>query len=292
MQEVAGNRKDWVILIFLSLVWGCSFILIKKALVTFDAPTVGALRIAISSVAFAPFILYFRKEIDWSQWKKFILIGLTGSGIPAFLFAYAQTEITSSVAGLLNSMTPIWTLLLGIFLFKLRFNKLKMIGVFLGFIGAVVIIFAAHNSQFGGNPMYGFLAIIATVCYALSVNMVQGFFSKTKPILISAMSFFLIGPPIWLFLMFSGVKNQFMANDFAIYSLLSVVALSLFGTVMSSILFYILVQRTSAVFGSMVTYLMPFVVVIWGILDGEIITMLQLLGMGTILLGVYFTKKY
>ncbi len=292
MQEIAGNRKDWVILIFLSLVWGCSFILIKKALITFDAPTVGAMRIAIGSVAFAPFVYHFRKEIDWSQWKKFLLVGLTGSGIPSFLFAFAQTEITSSMAGLLNSMTPIWTLLLGIFLFKLRFNHLKMVGVLLGFIGAVIIIIAAHNSKFGGNPMYGFLAIIATVCYALSVNMVQGFFGKTKPIIISAMSFFLIGPPIWIFLMFTGVKEQYLNNDFAIYSLSSVVALSLFGTVMASILFYILVQRTSAVFGSMVTYLMPFVVIIWGLIDGEIITMLQLLGMGTILIGVYFTKKY
>lgn len=292
MEEISGNRKDWLILIFLSLVWGCSFILIKKALITFDAPIVGALRIAISSIAFAPVVFNYRKEIDWTQWKKFLLIGLTGSGIPAFLFAYAQTEITSSVAGLLNSMTPIWTLIIGIILFKLRFNPLKMIGVILGFIGAVIIIIAAHDPKFGGNPMYGVLAIIATVCYALSVNMVQGFFRKTRPVLISAMSFFLIGPPVWIYLMFSDLKSQFLSNDYALFSLFSVVALSLLGTVMASILFYILVQRTSAVFGSMVTYLMPFIVIIWGFLDGEVITLLQLMGMGTILIGVYFTKKY
>lgn len=292
MEEISGNRKDWLILIFLSVVWGCSFILIKKALITFEAPTVGAMRIAFSSVAFAPVVYVLRKEIDWSQWKKFFLIGLTGSGIPAFLFAFAQTEITSSVAGLLNSMTPIWTLLIGIFLFKLRFNRLKMIGVLMGFIGAVIIIIAAHNPEFGGNPLYGILAIIATVCYALSVNMVQGFFRKTKPLLISAMSFFLIGPPVWIYLFFTDVTSQYLSNDYAIYSLLSVLALSLLGTVMASILFYILVQRTSAVFGSMVTYLMPFVVLIWGFVDGELITMLQLAGMLTILTGVYFTKKY
>jgi drug/metabolite transporter (DMT)-like permease len=290
-QKAVADNKAWAILIFLSLVWGCSFILIKKALISFDPVQVACLRLGISSLAFTPLVIQYRKEIPWNQWVKFLAIGLTGSGIPAFLFSFAQTQLSSSVAGLLNSLTPIWTLVLGILIFRLKFTKIQLAGVIIGFLGASALILLGNKSVLGGNPMYGLLIILATICYASSVNMVQAFFTGTKPIIISSMSFFLIGPPAWLYLLFSDFTEVISSDPTTLYSLGAVVLLSLFGTVMASILFYYMVQRTSAVFGSTVTYLMPIVALFWGILDGEVISFLHFMGMATILTGVYITKK-
>jgi drug/metabolite transporter (DMT)-like permease len=291
MDKKVIDNTSWAILIFLSLVWGCSFILIKKGLIAFDPVQLACLRLGISSVAFAPLVFWHRKEIDWRQSPKFIAVGLTGSGIPAFLFSFAQTQISSSVAGLLNSLTPIWTLLIGIIIFKLSFNRGKLIGVVLGFVGAASLILLGNEQSLGGNPLFGLLIVIATVCYASSVNMVQAFFSNTKPIIISSMSFFLIGPPALMYVFFTDFIPTMHTNPDAWLSLGSVTLLSLLGTVTASILFYNLVQRTSAIFASTVTYLMPVVALIWGLLDGEAVTFLHYAGMATILIGVYITKK-
>ncbi len=291
MDKKPIENTSWAILLFLSLVWGCSFILIKKSLLAFDPVQLACLRLGISSLAFAPIVFWHRRDIDWAQWPKFVAVGLTGSGIPAFLFSFAQTQISSSVAGLLNSLTPIWTLIIGIFIFRLSFNKIKLLGVILGFVGAASLILLGNETSLGGNPIYSILIVIATVCYASSVNMVQAFFSHTKPIIISSMSFFLIGPPALVYVFFTDFTTVMLTHDDALFSLGSVTLLSLMGTVMASILFYVLVQKTSAVFASTVTYLMPIVALIWGLLDNEPVTLLHIAGMSTILVGVYITKK-
>lgn len=289
--EKKVDNVAWMILFFLSAVWGCSFILIKKGLITFDPIQLGCLRLGISSLAFAPIILWHRKEIQWHKWLKFLAVGLTGSGFPSFLFSFAQTEISSSIAGLLNSLTPIWTLIIGIFLFRLKFNNAKLAGVIIGFIGAITIILLGSEDITGGKPWYGIFIVIATICYGTSVNMVQAFFSDTKPIIISAMSFFMIGIPAWVWLFTTDFMTKMQVQDQALFSLGAVTVLALFGTVIASILFYNLVQKTSAVFGSTVTYLMPIVALFWGFADGEVISMLHIIGMLLILTGVYFTKK-
>jgi drug/metabolite transporter (DMT)-like permease len=291
MNKKPIDNISWIILLFLSIVWGCSFILIKKSLLAFDPIQLACLRLGISSLAFAPIVFWHRKDIDWSQWYKFVAVGLTGSGIPAFLFSFAQTQISSSVAGLLNSLTPIWTLIIGIFIFKLSFNKTKLFGVILGFVGAASLILLGGEKTMGGNPIFSILVVIATVCYASSVNMVQSFFYNTKPIIISSMSFFLIGPPALIYVFFTDFLDIMGTHSDAWFSLGSVTLLSLMGTVMASILFYNLVQRTTAVFASTVTYLMPIIALIWGFIDSEPITWLHLAGMSTILVGVYITKK-
>ena len=291
VQESKVDKLSWGILIFLSLLWGCSFILIKKSLIAFDPVQLGCLRLGISSIAFAPIVWWHRQSINWSKWPKFLAVGLTGSGLPAFLFSFAQTEISSSVAGLLNSLTPIWTLIIGIFIFRLNFNFKKLLGVFLGFVGAGTLILLGAEDELGGNASYAILIIIATLCYGSSVNMVQAFFSDTKPIVISSMSFFMIGLPAIVGLFCTDFLQVLTTDEHALYSLGAVTILSLLGTVLASILFYNLVQKTSAVFGSTVTYLMPIIALLWGIADGELITLLHLAGMITILVGVFITKK-
>jgi len=278
-------------MILLTIIWGFSFILIKKSLIAFSPTQLASLRLAISSLTFSPVVYLYRKEIDWSDWKKFLAVGLTGSGIPAFLFFFAQTRISSSMAGLLNSLTPIWTLIISIFLFGQAIHLKKMFGVLVGFAGASYLILMGESGIQGGAPFFASLVVVATLCYALSVNMVQGFFGDVKPVIISSVSFFLLGPPAILYLLFSDFPHVLVTHEAAPGALMTVAMLSLFGTVLASILFYHLVQRTSAVFGSTVTYLMPFSALLLGFLDGESVGMVHITGMTAILLGVYITKS-
>jgi drug/metabolite transporter (DMT)-like permease len=291
MSDNKVDRTAWLLLIGLSLIWGCSFILIKKALIAFSPYQLGALRLGISSLAFTPVILIYRKEIPWNRLGTFFMVGLTGSGIPAFLFFIAQTKVNSSIAGVLNSMTPIWTLILGGLLFKTGFSKLKLAGVLLGFVGAVSLLWKGNGQDMGNQPLYGILILLATLCYGTSVNMVQYFFSGVRPLIISAVSFFTVGIPAIIYLLTTDVFSIVQNHPDAMYSLASVTALSLFGTVIASVVFYHLVQKTNAVFGSTTTYFMPIVALAWGFLDKEYIGIQHLFSMMLILSGVYLIKK-
>jgi drug/metabolite transporter (DMT)-like permease len=292
ISEKKIDNFSWFLLVLISLIWGCSFILIKKSLVAFTPVQLGCLRLGISSLAFFPVIIYYRKEIEWKRFFTFVLAGLTGSGIPAFLFAVAQTKVSSSVAGMLNSMTPIWTLILGGIFFSTGFSRLKVTGVFSGFAGAAALLwYGGNQSSLGIEPLYGFLILVATLCYGLSVNIVQHYFKTTKPLIISALSFFSIGIPALFFLFTTNFITVLQTHEGAFSSMVSVIVLSLFGTVIASVLFYNLVQRTNAVFGSSVTYFMPVVALGWGIADHESIGLIHILAMVFILFGVYLIKK-
>lgn len=291
MTENKIDHTAWILLGILSLIWGCSFILIKKALIAFDPVQLTCLRLGISALAFTPFVVYYRKEIAWSRLGTFFLVGLTGSGIPAFLFFKAQTHVSSSIAGVLNSMTPIWTLLLGGLFFNTGFSTKRTTGVLMGFAGAASLLWIGGTQESGENSLFGLLIVCATLCYGLSVNLVQGFFHETRPVIISAVSFFSIGIPALLYLFTTDVTHVVQTHPDALYSLVSVATLSLFGTVIASIIFYSLVQRTNAVFGSTTTYFMPIVALAWGIADNETIGLVHFLSMGLILFGVYLIKR-
>jgi drug/metabolite transporter (DMT)-like permease len=286
------DRTSFIILFVLSVIWGCSFILIKKALLAFHPVQAASMRLGVSALTFLPILIYHRKDIDFSKWFKFLLVGLTGSGIPAFMFSIAQTKLASSVSGMLNSLTPIWTLIVGFLIFKIEFSRTKLIGVFIGFLGALsLIIFNSDTSGTNDNLWYASLVVIATLCYGTSVNMVQAFFKGTKPIIISAMSFFLTGVPAVIYLIVSNIGHTITTHPQGYYSLGAVTLLSIFGTVIASILFYYLVQKTSAIFASTVTYMMPFMAILVGVLDGEPFLFVHLIGMALILVGVYLSKK-
>lgn len=285
------DRSSFVLLFALSFIWGFSFILIKKALISFTPIQAASLRLAISSLTFLPIVYWHRRDIQWSKWLKFLLVGLTGSGIPAFMFSLAQTRLSSSVAGMLNSLTPIWTLLVGFLIFKIQFTKTKLIGVFVGFLGALSLILMNNKGGSNSNLWFSLLIVIATLCYGTSVNMVQAFFRGTKPIVISAMSFFLTGIPAVIYLIATDIGSVVQSQPHGYYSLGAVTLLSIFGTVLASIMFYYLVQKTSAIFASTVTYMMPFMAIVVGVMDGEPFMMMHLVGMALILVGVYLTKK-
>jgi drug/metabolite transporter (DMT)-like permease len=282
------------ILVFtaLAIVWGSSFILIKKALISFSPLEVAALRITLSSLAFLPFLYYLRKKVNWSKWYYFLLVGLTGSGIPAFLYPIGQTQISSSIAGILNSTTPIFTFLLGIMLFKDRFVGLKFVGIIIGMVGAAILILYGKEVAAVSNPLYTLFIIGGTICYGFNINLVKKVFQNTNPLLLSAVSFTMIGPPALLYLLFNGsFSNLDIGSSGTNISVAAIIFLSLFGTVISTVLFFKLVQKTSTVFASSVAYVIPIVALLWGFLDGETIGLTHIGGMALILSGVYLIKK-
>lgn len=285
------SLKSWLTLILLSIVWGSSFILIKKGIVAFDPYEVASMRIFFSALAFIPVVIYYRKIIEWKRWPYFLLVGLTGSGIPAFMYPLAQQQISSSVAGILNSLTPIFAFLIGIILFQDKFKKLRLVGLTIGLIGAAILTFYGEGSREGSNLWYAGFIVVASFCYAFNVNAIRAFFQETKPIIISAVSFCFIGLPAFIYLLSSDILEVSLQHEFAYWSLLAVIILALVGTVISTVLFFRLVQETSPIFAASVSYLMPIVAIMWGLLDGELMTFFHIIGMLLILGGIYLIRS-
>lgn len=280
-----------LVLALLSIVWGSSFILIKKALIAFDPLVLGALRVSFSSIAFFPFVIYYRRQIPWKLWKVFAVVGLTGSGIPSFMYAIAQTEVDSSVSGLLNSLAPIFALIIGALFFKVSLNVGKISGVVLGFLGASLLMVAGNRIQMGGNSWYALFIVIGTMCYGTSVNVVKEYFQDIRSIMVSAASFFMIGPPALIYLFFTDFEEVMVTHEYAWYSLGAVLLLSLVGTVISTIIFYKLVQMSNAIFASSVAFTIPIVALFWGWVDGEVLGVYHFIGMGMILMGVVLIRR-
>lgn len=283
------NLDDILSLAVLALIWGSSFILIKKSLIAFSPIQVGTLRIIISMIVLLPFALS-RKDEFISAPKSWILaVGVVGSAIPAILFSYAQTKIDSSLAGLLNTLTPIWVIIFGVFLFGLSVTRNKILGVCLGFIGALILIFFNANGDYS-NIVYGLLIVVATFCYASSVNIIKAKLSSVNALTITVYSYLMAGIlvlPVFLYSLDSSIIN----SDGFYPSLAAISLLAIFGTALGSVIFFRLTQRTDPVFSSMVTYLIPIVALGWGIFDHENITIYHLIGMGIILCGVWLTGR-
>ncbi len=278
-------------LFFLSLVWGSSFILIKKGLVAYPPDIMASLRIIIASFAFLPIFIIRYKDIDWSKFKYLLTVGLAGTALPSYLFAFAQTKITSSVAGVLNSLTPLFVLLLGILFFKQAFSGAKLVGVLIGLIGAIVLTIFGNEGAIEFDNLYICYIILATIFYATSANTVHHYLQDMNSVTISAAAFIPLGIPCLIYLMTTDFYTIFQTHEAATSSLMYIILLAMASTVMASVLFFQLVKKTNAVFASLVAYIIPIVAVLWGVIDGEPITVFHLIGMALILFGVYITKR-
>jgi len=290
--NIAPETRNWLSLILLSLVWGTSFILIKKSLVAFSAIQVACLRMSFSALAFVPLILWQWRKVDWSKIWILLAVGLTGTALPAIFFSTAQTQISSSLTGILNSLTPLFTLVFGLLFFKQVFSWSKVAGVFLGLAGASVLILLSNNAGVEGNIWYALLIVLATICYGINGNIVGVYLKEMNPLIIAATSFGLVGIPGFIYL-FAGTNflERMQVEEHAWASLGYVAILALVGTVAASVLFFRLIQWTSPLFGSTVAYLMPIIALLWGVVDGESIFIFHFFGMALILLGVYLSRK-
>ncbi len=285
------NSKKWLYLIVLSLIWGSSFILIKKSLVGLSPIQLGALRIVFTAVFL--FIVGFKslQEIKRKDWKWIAISGYLGSFFPPFFFAFAQTEIDSAVAAILNSLTPLYTAISGIIFFGVLLLKRQIIGVVLGLLGTVVLIIASSHFSINQNYWYAVPILVSSLGYAININIIKKHLQHMSAVSISTGNFLLIVFPALVMLYFSGFFSAVFYSESIQAALLYVVILSLFGTALAKILFNRLVQISSPVFSASVTYTMPMVAVFWGVFDGERLHMYQLFGGLVILIGVYLANK-
>lgn len=287
--ETSVPMTGWLTLLLLSLVWGSSYILIKKGLVAYTPLQLASLRVTISALAFLPLFIKIFSRVNWSNLRYLLVVGFSGSFFPAFFFAFAQTELSSSTTGVLSSLTPLFTLLLGLVLFGVSFHWNKMIGVLIGLAGAAYLILMTSEEGLQGNIWYALLVVMACLMYAMSANTVKKYLQDVTALDISVVSFVLIGIPGVIMLFSTGFTKTLMTHEAAWSSLGYISLLALLGTVMSSILFFRLVQISSALFASTVSYLIPVIALMWGVIDGEQIGWYHLIGMALILFGVYIS---
>lgn len=287
----APELKDWLILLMLSIIWGSSFILIKKSLVGLSYVEVGVLRILISFIAFSPLLIIMRKHIQWDMWLKYIIISLIGIGFPAFLYALAQTQISSIVSGILNSLTPLFTILIGVLFFAIQTKRRQYFGVIVGLVGALLIMLVGKAMGASKNMMYSLLVVIATIGYAFNVNYIKRHFQNHNPIALTAISLFIIGIPALIAALMMQIPQHIMSDSVALTSFGYLIILALASTAFASVFYYKLVQSTSALFASSVTYIMPAIILLWGLLDGEVFSTIHFLGLALIIAGVYLTRS-
>lgn len=283
---------QWVLLIFLAFVWGSSFILMKKGLESYDNFQVASLRILISFVFLSPVIVRNIQKIKKHQWWRIVVAGLLGSGIPAFLFTTAQTKISSSLSGMLNSLVPLFTVVIGILFFRLEMRMMKIIGVLVGLIGAVGLLYSTGEVSVGNEVVwYGSLVVLATICYATNVNFIKDQLSDVSSLNITAFGFLLIGPLVAFYLFSTDFVQITQTDEKAPLNLFYISLLSIFGTAIAVILFNMLIKKVSAVFASSVTYMIPIFAIFWGFVDGESIGIGQLLFISVILSGIYIVNR-
>tara|TARA_B110000285_G_scaffold211930_1_gene255042 strand:+ start:2336 stop:3211 length:876 start_codon:yes stop_codon:yes gene_type:complete len=286
------EQKKWFFLFILAITWGSSFILIKKGLQGLSPLQLGSLRTLISALFIFTIGFKSLKTIQSHQWKWIVITGFLGTFFPSFLFAFAETEVDSGVVSILNSLVPLNTILIGLAVFKITSTKTQVFGVILGFIGASMLIFNSMELHPDQNYLYAGFVVLATVMYASSVNIIKRYLQDVKPIAIATGNFVAIVIPAVLVLSFSNFFTTQTFENAAIYRSIGCVAiLSLFGTVMAKIIFNTLIQISSPVFASSVTYLMPVVALLWGLLDGEVFGLNQGLASLLIVSGIYLANK-
>ena len=285
-------QKKWVYLLVLSLIWGSSFILMKKSLIGLTALQMGSLRILITGFILISVGFKSLKTIKKENYKWIAATGFLGTFFPAFFFSFAQTELDSSVASILNSLVPLNTILIGLFVYNIAATKRQFLGVFIGLAGTIMLIF--HGAQINPNQnyFYAIFVILATISYAMSVNIIKKYLQHEGALAIAAGNFIVIMIPAFIALLFSDFFSEATFNHESFSeSMLYIVILAIVGTAFAKVLFNKLVHIASPVFASAVTYMMTLVAVLWGVLDGETIGLTQVIGGVIILVGVYLANK-
>ena len=285
------EKEKWVLLVLLSVIWGSSFILIKKSLEHFNPYEVGALRVLIAGIILLPLAILNIRKFPKKHLKWLILAALTGNFIPMFLFPIAETEVSSSIAGIINSMMPIFVIIVGALLWKFHTTKRQVVGVIISFTGACILAFSGgEGGEFKLIPIL--LLLLATLFYAISTTTVKSKLSDVPAKILSAFvfSFVLILPSV-IALVFAGFFNNLQVNSGLWEGLGFVSLLSIFGTGLAMMLNYKLLSVSTPLFASTVTLLMPVVAIIWGLLDGEKLTLMQGFGGVIILAGLIFLRQ-
>lgn len=289
---MSQQQLKWIYLVVLSLIWGSSFILIKKGLLGLTAMQLGALRILLAALFL--FLIGFKslKNIEKKHWKWISVSAFLGTFFPAFLFAFAQTEIDSAIAAILNSTTPLLTFVLGLSFFGVLFAKRQFLGVMIGLAGTVLLIFSGASVNPDQNYWFALLPLMASLMYAFNANIIKHYLHEISAMGIAVSTFVVLFLPTFAILIFSGFfDSKVLADEQTWPSFMYVAILAVAGTGLAKVFFNKLIHMSTAVFASSVTYLIPVVAFIWGFLDGETFGIWQLFAAGVILVGVYLANR-
>ncbi len=296
---MSETLKSWLLLILLSCVWGSSFVLIKIGLfdgngeVRLPADQLGALRVAFAFLALIPILIGSLKYLNKNNFIFLLIAGICGNGLPAFLFAYAETTLNSSITGMLNSLVPLFTIIIGAIFFSFKIKKIHLIGIAVAVLGTFLIV---QEKLVGvtitGAMLLPFLALIlATMCYATSLNVIKYKLVEVKSTAITALSFFMISPIAVGYLLSTDFISRIQTQENILPGVGAILVLAIVGTATAVLLFNKLIKMSSPIFASSVTYFIPIVAIIIGWIIGESISLLQLLGMGVLIVGVLIINK-
>jgi drug/metabolite transporter (DMT)-like permease len=284
------KQLKWIYLLVLSLIWGSSFILIKKGLIGLTAFQLGSLRIIFAALFLL--LIGFKSliTIPRHQWKYIALTSLFGTFIPAYLFAIAETQIDSSITAILNSLTPLNTLVLGAAFFGITFRRSQIWGVIIGLLGCLLLVFNGAVNHPEQNYYYAILVLIASICYATNVNLIKRYLSDLTSLSITTGNFLILLFPAVGILFFTDFSEVVHVEKVQ-HSLWFILVLGIVGTGIANVIFFKLIQMSSPVFATSVTYLIPIVAIFWGFLDNETLSFVQCFGAFIILIGVYLSAK-
>ena len=289
--RLESKASQLTTLLVLSVIWGSSFILMKKGLESFSNIQVAALRIFFSFLFVLPFIVRNMKVLSGRNIPSLILVAVLGFAIPALLFTKAQTRISSSLAGMLNSLTPLFTLIVGLSLYKSKARWISIAGVLTGLAGATGLVLQDGLNMLRGINGYALLVVLATLSYGINVNEVKYKLEDLSSIQITSLALLFVGPLAGIYLLFSDFSTA-VRSEGSLMNLGLIAILALFSSVIAVWLFNHLLKFTTTLFASSVTYIIPIFAILWGISDGESIRAVQLVWIGVILFGVYLVNRH
>jgi len=285
MRAYLQKFKVSILILVLGLIWGSSFILMKRGLLGFPSDQIAAIRLSFACLALLPFHWQYRKYYRNLPWRFLAIVGLAGNGIPAFLFAYGQIGLPSATVGILNSLTPVFTLLVGAVIFTQSISVANVLGVFIGLAGACGLILLRTGGSLEMDMSYGAWIIFATLLYAISINTIRHKLQGIPPLAIACLALSIVGVPAFVYLLSTDFFSR-METRAAQQALPYILILAVVGTAFSLVLFNKLVQHSGALPASSVTYLIPIVALAWGFLDGEVLGWGHIAGVVGILCGI------
>lgn len=282
---------NWGIFTVLSFIWGSSFILMKLSKEDLTGIQIGAIRIFCAGLIFIPLAIFNISKVPKRKLPLVVLSGLLGNFLPAFLFAIAiEKKINSSLAGILNSLTPLFVIAINVVFYRVRLSVIKATGVIIGFLGLLALSLSKGGISFD-NFGYALLILLATLLYGINVNLVSHYLKEVNPLHMATVSLSIMSIPaafiVWkedTFLLLTYDSSARWA--FAASALLGIV-----GSAIATILFYYLIKKAGGLFASMTTYAIPIVAIFWGLFAKEHVTIVQIICLAVILGGVYLANK-
>lgn len=291
--ERAGGT--WLLLAVLALIWGSSFILMKRGLYHEGVPVLtpwqmATARLGIAWLVLSPLLVRHASDL-LRHWKPMLGSGVLGNGLPALLFATAQTRIDSALSGMLNSLTPLMTLLTGLVFFATPVRLVHFFGIGLGLAGAVGLVLFAESDGLGGWSWFALLPVLGTLGYGFSGNIVKRHLHGVPPMATTVGALTWVGPLSLALALQSGLPEKLRTDPHAWWALGHVAVLAVMSSALALVLWNMLLQRTTAIRASMVTYLMPVVAMGWGLLDDESLGPAQLGMIALVLAAVWLVSS-